>query len=1059
MYLRKLTLHGFKAFAGTQEFDFTSGTTAIIGPNGSGKSNVADAIRWVFGDQSNKNIRAKKTEDVIFFGSDSRRSMGLAEVTVVLDNEDKWLPLDFAEVSITRRAHRSGDNEYLINGKKVRHGDVLALLNKANMHQNSYAFVSQGLADKIIELKPFERRTLIEEAANIDQFRRDLVLTNRRIDEAKNNILKIDLILKELKPRVNFYERFQKKIVKHKALSLELNFLLNFFYSSKFNILNNHKKSFVKSIESNNKLIASHKLNVNALGQQITELDLVISNTESKKLANRKEYNKIIDQVISADKDLALMSQKNTDYKNREESIKDDLNNLNNMQYPKKISPSPDNLKNLSLNKTNFTNEKNLLLEKQTSLNHRKSELINIRNASQINLDKEFSQLNDARENVFNCDKTIREIELELNLLDQFYKNAPVNSDNINDLLNQMANIDDKSKKPDILGPLTRLMQVPSDYERAIEASLFAYLNAIIVSSINDAEQCFQYLRDNDLGSVRLLILDQTPISPALTLMKEKGIIGIASKLVKVDSKYQDLIDALLGKTIIVEDFKKAQDVLTRGIGQVVTLDGTLLMNKYNYYGGSNKSSGKHFSIQERLEELTKSLEIEQKKIPVLRNALTNTEKIISELRKMINDSDQGVRQVEIDTNQCNVAINKINDSLTAINAELGYIENPANINEQSDESTSPTSQDLVNEKKSQLISLVDRMKQNQNMIASLKNDIALFNDKKDDINNRYKLINDEYIVLKNNSTKLNGESVRIEKDIHLLENSGFQLSNKQEQNNFELNDLLDKVQQDDLTINNDGSISNAFIIGPSEMNDLQNKYNDYLNVDAEASLLESNLKSINLIINDMKVELLKLGTLDEEIESDLKQDKERYDTLIIQTEDLINSEDELRTIINKLEYSITEKFSVTFDLVNEKFNYYFREVFDGGSAELKLINSEQKSEAGIEIIVKPPGKRLSNLSALSGGERAMTSVALMFSLMSVNPSPICVLDEVDAALDDANIKRFLRILKELSQKSQFIVITHNRITVQDAETVYGVSMEQDATSTVLSLKIKDLVN
>ena len=348
MYLRKLTLHGFKAFAGTQEFAFTSGTTAIIGPNGSGKSNVADAIRWVFGEQSNKNIRAKKTEDVIFFGSDSRRSMGLAEVTVVLDNEDKWLPLDFAEVSITRRAHRSGDNEYLINGKKVRHGDVLALLNKANMHQNSYAFVSQGLADKIIELKPFERRTLIEEAANIDQFRRDLVLTNRRIDEAKNNILKIDLILKELKPRVNFYERFQKKIVKHKALSLELNFLLNFFYSSKFNILNNHKKSFVKSIESNNKLIASHKLNVNALGQQITELDLVISNTESKKLANRKEYNKIIDQVISADKDLALMSQKNTDYKNREESIKDDLNNLNNMQYPKKIPRPQDNLKNLS---------------------------------------------------------------------------------------------------------------------------------------------------------------------------------------------------------------------------------------------------------------------------------------------------------------------------------------------------------------------------------------------------------------------------------------------------------------------------------------------------------------------------------------------------------------------------------------------------------------------------------------------------------------------------------------------------------------------------------------
>jgi chromosome segregation protein len=350
-------------------------------------------------------------------------------------------------------------------------------------------------------------------------------------------------------------------------------------------------------------------------------------------------------------------------------------------------------------------------------------------------------------------------------------------------------------------------------------------------------------------------------------------------------------------------------------------------------------------------------------------------------------------------------------------------------------------------------------MKQNHNKIVILKNNVGTLNNKKDGINSHYKLINDEHIILKNNSHKLNSESVSIEKEIHSLENAGFQLTNKQEQNNFELNDLLDKIHQDELSINDDGLINNAFIIEPSEILDLQNKYKDFLADDVEESLLDSNLKSMNLIINDMKVEILKLGTLDQEIESDLKQDKERYDTLIIQTEDLINSEDELRTIINRLEYSITEKFSVTFDLVNEKFNYYFREVFDGGSAELKLINAEQKSEAGIAIIVKPPSKRLSNLSALSGGERALTSVALMFALMSVNPSPICVLDEVDAALDDANIKRFLRILKQLSKKSQFIVITHNRITVQDAETVYGVSMEQDATSTVLSLKIKDLVN
>jgi len=257
MYLRKLSLHGFKAFASPQEFDFTSGTTAIIGPNGSGKSNVADAIRWVFGEQSNKNIRAKKTEDVIFIGSDSRRSMGIAEVTVILDNEDRWLPLEFAEVSITRRAHRSGDNEYFINDNKVRQSDVLALMSQANMSQNSYAFVSQGLADRIIELKPLDRRILIEEAANIDQFRKDLVLTKRRIDETRDNILKVDLILKELKPRVKFYERFQKKTAKFNELSKEINILLYYFYDAKLKALHDQKVHLNEMLINNNKEIIS----------------------------------------------------------------------------------------------------------------------------------------------------------------------------------------------------------------------------------------------------------------------------------------------------------------------------------------------------------------------------------------------------------------------------------------------------------------------------------------------------------------------------------------------------------------------------------------------------------------------------------------------------------------------------------------------------------------------------------------------------------------------------------------------------------------------------------
>ena len=293
----------------------------------------------------------------------------------------------------------------------------------------------------------------------------------------------------------------------------------------------------------------------------------------------------------------------------------------------------------------------------------------------------------------------------------------------------------------------------------------------------------------------------------------------------------------------------------------------------------------------------------------------------------------------------------------------------------------------------------------------------------------------------------------------HMFGPDSFEVEDMIVQSDQLLGYILEKIEQDSFSINDDGAINQQFSHLDEDIKIIMNKYREKCSIDSWSSLSASNLDSLNTITNDMRLQILKLGSLDQEIEADLISDKNRYDQLVEQTGDLIASEEELQTVIKKLEFSISEKFSETFQMVNEKFNHYFREVFDGGNAELKMISAENKSEQGIEIIVKPPGKRLSNLAALSGGERAMTSVALMFALMSVNPSPICVLDEIDAALDDANVKRFLRILNELSQNSQFIVITHNRITVQDAETVYGISMEQDATSTVLSLKIKDLVN
>tara|TARA_B100000700_G_scaffold155737_1_gene172949 strand:+ start:17320 stop:20490 length:3171 start_codon:yes stop_codon:yes gene_type:complete len=1056
MYLRKLSLHGFKAFASPQEFDFTSGTTAIIGPNGSGKSNVADAIRWVFGEQSNKNIRAKKTEDVIFMGSDSRRSMGIAEVTVVLDNADKWLPLDYAEVSITRRAHRSGDNEYFINDNKVRQGDILALMSQANMSQNSYAFVSQGLADRIIELKPLDRRILIEEAANIDQFRKDLVITKRRIDETRENILKVDLILKELKPRVKFYERFQKKTIKFNELTKEITILLFYLYDAKLKTLNEQKINFNDALIKNNKEIVNNRNNLENNSKELSSIELKLSELSVTKQNIQTEIDQETSEINKLDKDIAIANQKNSDLKRQNGSLTDDLDNLTKLQSSNvpEGEIADTTVANDQINE--LTIEKNKLIDAIDANEIQINNLIQKRNVSQQNLDKEFDSYDEAKDNLFNCEKLIREIELEISLLDQYYKEAPINNDNINNLLNQFVNDPSVTSKPNILGPLTRLIQVPDKYEHAIESALIGFLNSIVVSNANDAELCFKYLKNHDFGSVKLLLLDHISTAPPLTIIREKGVIGIASKLVSVDQKYQKLVDALLGQTIIVEDLSTAKSILSRGIGQVVTLDGTLLVNDFIYYGGSAQSSGKHFSIQSRLDDLQERLSTETEKIPQLKTNVVKNDKVIDELRKIITNTEHDMSRYDSERKSLNNALSKVNDNISTLNASLGIIENGGLI---SIVDNSETANQLINEKTSELKSIEIELNENESIIQTLIQKSDLIKNNKQSLLSRHQEISNNIL---DHEKKIAGfmQSIKTaEKQIQLFENSNFQIKTKQEQNTFEFNTLLEKIKQDSFSINEDGSIAQQFSNLDEDTLDVMNKYKVKCSIDSWSELTSLNLDSLNTVTNDMRVQILKLGSLDQEIEADLINDKNRYDQLIEQTGDLINSEEELQAVIKKLEFSISEKFTETFELVNDKFNHYFRQVFDGGNAELKMISAENKTEQGIEIIVKPPGKRLSNLAALSGGERSMTSVALMFALMSVNPSPICVLDEIDAALDDANVKRFLRILNELSQNSQFIVITHNRITVQDAETVYGISMEQDATSTVLSLKIKDLVN
>lgn len=1245
MYLRRLDTQGFKSFADRQIFEFGPGMTVIAGPNGSGKSNVADAIRWALGEQSARQLRARKTEDIIFSGSEKRRQLGMGEVTIVLDNSEGWMPIAFEEVSVTRRAHRSGDNEYLINNQVVRRTDVLDLFRRAQVGQNSYAHMSQGLVDEVLALRPAERRELIEEAADVRRHRHQLNLSERRLTQTRDNLGHVRMLIQEVEPRLRSLSRQSRKAERYQELAGELADALQVYFEHELRAAREGHTGAQATHDQRGQAFADARKALAAAESRLSDLERIaadrrrsLEQSQARERELAEEGLRLEQAVALAEQRLELINERRAELQRAlaaEPTVDDDADAsiaalLQSLTA--RVTEASDELarQRTALNEADVAARETLrelseaeatrarleaerddarrrleeiaveeaerrqrLSAARDRLATLRPELDEARHASQELRERQRSTetiASNARERRVGAERAIdaaqraaaaaadaeREAAAALQLFDdrialleRLAETAPSGISASQAVLDAANERDPDLALHGVVGLISRLIRVPDGLERAIEAALAEHVAAVVVEHREDAIAAVQRLREQNAGSALVYPLDDVKHIYPLNLFNERGVIGIAAKLVRTEQRYRPLIDTLLGRVIVVEDQATAEKMLRRGLGSVVTKDGLLLQPGGAIYGGSGGIAIGQFSLHRELEGLpeerdtaavaleaarnrtaaahaevervravlaSSSAEAEQSAIALreIEAQLLAAERREGELRAEANglqrtlEHDTGSeraaagireRQSSAERELVTVAarITALRDRSTAVGAERDVAaervatatqsladveaERRALIAQREErEAARQRALDLQEQRRTQLdalerefedleLSLQDRRGQlanNRSARSSAQEAVGPAHAALSQIEQEQRSLSAERGDAQNAQLTAERELLQSENDLRRWQERVTSLLEEIAEERMEVlpdgrvtplppepaadREVDEDAEADDESDTDDDGAGDAPILAAvaAETNGSGGE-REPIRGGADVDLDELRAR-----ITELRGKIHALGPVNVDALEDLSEERERHEYLTGQIADLEAAEVELRSAIRDLRRLIRERFVETFALVNERFGEYFTRFFGGGQAELRLVDATRDSasgddeeveeerhdetgEPGVEIFAQPPGKRIASLNVLSGGERAMTSVALLFALLSVNPAPVVVLDEVDAALDEANVGRFVMTLQELQDRSQFIVISHNRRTIEAADAIYGVSMGEDSTSAVLSLKLAEL--
>lgn len=1181
MYLKRLEMQGFKSFPDKTVLEFMPGITTVIGPNGSGKSNISDSIRWVLGEQSIKSLRGSKSEDIIFAGTQNRKSLGFAEVSIIIDNSDGKLPIEFSEVVVTRRIFRNGESGYFINKTPCRLKDVLELFMDTGIGKDGYSIIGQGKIDEILSNKSEERRNIFEEAAGIVKYRVRKNESEKRLEQTKLNLLRINDILSEIETNIDLLKTQSEKAKKYLSLreelkSIEIGLFLYNIDNYKLNldeivknidIINSNRTdeearmSVLQNLKENLKIeleeiMSKIEQTQNLAFESEKKIEQINSeiNVQTERISNNKQnYERYLKEI----EDLQKRNEEITEEKENRIQKKDNLMS-NREKFVHELEEKENKLKELSDKLTE--EEKNIedkkkQVEEDTEDKYKNKEAINIIEINNQNLQKRqktveneiqdtISKLDEKRMlksdilTTFN-EKEVKREEYKEKLAKIKTKKEEATSkikeyeDRLNTLSSTLRIKDSKQKflsemekekegysravkailleceknsqlNKGVKGVLANLISVPEKYQTAIETVLGATLQNIVTDTEEDAKKLIEYLRQNSLGRASFLPISSVKGKKVDRLIKNnlEGVIGIASDLIKTDKKYEGIILNLLGRTVIVNNMDTAI-ILARQNSysfRIVTLKGDIINSSGAISGGSN--SQKTTSIIGRtnqIKELEKEIDDLNKQIEQISKEKEKYEQSIESLLKEVETLEQTSQEIEIEYATEKQKLELLEETIQSLETKLDELRSET---KEIDETIK------VNfEKKKELEQTILALDQE---ITELTEKIKVFAEQNkekqkyiDDLNFDITNLRISVSSFDESSNSLEEILERIEKE---LQTNITSIENKTKQNenivkeNQELKVSIEEAQEKIKQIKLDVSTSSDVVenlkkekisknehIRKTEA-DIEEKYAVIEEIKNQANKLEVKKSKLDVeleqIINKMwedyevtpnnvgeykkpnnvqettkqvktlREQIKDLGSINIDSIEEYKQTKERYDYMCEQRLDLENSSSKLKKVIQDMTKIMKEQFETQFKVINKNFGEVFKELFGGGKAELKLTDEEDILNSGIEIEVQPPGKKLQNMSLLSGGERAFTAIALLFAILKINPAPFCVLDEIEAALDDVNVYRFADYLKKFATETQFLVITHRKGTMEAADTVYGITMEERGISKLLSMNL-----
>lgn len=1179
MYLKSIEIHGFKSFANKMLFEFHDGITGIVGPNGSGKSNVSDAVRWVLGEQSAKQLRGTKMEDIIFAGTETRKPLGFAYVAITLDNSDHKLPSSYEEVTVARRVFRSGESEYLMNGMTCRLKDVQELFMDTGIGKEGYSIIGQGQIDRILSGRPEERRELFDEAAGIVKYKRRKSITEKNLEAERANLCRINDIIVELEKQVVPLEKQAETAKEYLKYRDELKVLdVDLFFKDY-----NHIKDSIKETGEKDKIACNDledaKKSLEVMRGEYEELEKEIQSRtdilEEKKgiLSNCKVDKEQLEGRIQVIREqMNAITQSENYYKERKEKIlsqiaaKDEEKEKNSSKYEELF-------KAVEEKKHGFSSEQNQLQENSTKMNEAAKQveeynqkLFQIVNEnasiqsklqhfetmlSQCNLKRtelnqrllkvksseaifdetiasETASLEKMKEQILgyqnvNDDIQVKLIDYDNKILATKTKLRDViqvvnmEKARLSSLKNMTERYDgygqsikrvmeQKSKMPGIAGVVADIVKVKKEYETAIEIALGGSIQNIVTEDEHVAKQLIQFLKTNKFGRATFLPLTLMSSNSNFNYpnaLKEEGIIGIASELVTADSKYQKIVNHLLGRVVVARHIDDAIRVSRKyhNALRIVTLEGDLVNPGGAMSGGAFKNSSNLLSRRREIEDIETNIAQHEKKQQTMEEKIAQLRQEKEERQQKFAKNQEHLHELGLAQNTAKLRLEQANsgknnllheyqaiqketmelddqkDSWEASIVEMEQKVEDSKILKQEYEDKTVTLQSELEQLRKTDTVLRDKVASFQVDVSAMEQKVSFCRETIHRIEREIEALREEQISLKeteNNSkeqlelkrqeidsvkqqiSEKENQVAHLQSEIEALDKEKTEIS----QNHKEIFSKRDQLSERMVLLEKEHArLSSQTDRYHEQIEQLKNyMWEEYeLTFNSAISLktnTESSIQQLKNAIMEVKAKIRGLGEVNVNAIEDYKNLSERYTLLQTQHDDLVESEAALVEIIKELDEEMRKQFKEKFHEIEVEFDKAFKELFGGGKGSLELMEDEDILEAGIKIIAQPPGKKLQNMMQLSGGEKALTAIALLFAIQNLKPSPFCLLDEIEAALDDSNVDRFANYLHKLTNHTQFIVITHRRGTMNAADVLYGITMQEKGISTLVSVNL-----